>query len=66
MLLRVTLRRVRLLLLLELLRLWRLLNRSLRHRHRGLPLRLRLWLLRRVALRRIRLRGRLLLLVLRG
>lgn len=57
MLLRETLRRVRLLLLLELLRLWRLLNRSLRHRHRGLPLRLRLL---RVALLRVRLRLRLL------
>ena len=65
MLLRETLRRVRLLLLLELLRLWRLLNRGLRHRHRGLPL--RLWLLLwRVTLRRVRMRGRLLLLVLRG
>ena len=51
--------------LLELLRLWRLLNRGLRHRHRGLPL--RLWLLLwRVTLRRVRMRGRLLLLVLRG
>ena len=49
--------------LLELLRLWRLLNRSMRHRHRGLPLRLRLL---RVALRRVRLRGGLLLLPLRG
>ena len=58
MLWRVTLRRVRLLLLLELPRLWRLLNRSLRHR-----LRLRLL---RVALLRVRLRGGLLLLPLRG
>ena len=64
MLWRVTLRRVRLLLLLELLRLWLLLVRGLRHRHRGLPLRLRP--LRRVALLRIRLRSGLLLLVLRG
>ena len=72
MLWRVTLRRVRLLLLLELLRLWRLLNRSLRHRMRLRLLcvalrrvRLRLRLLR-VALLRVRLRGGLLLLPLRG
>ena len=72
MLWRVTLRRVRLLLLLELLRLWRLLNRSLRHRLRLRLLRvalrrvrLRLRLLR-VALLRVRLRGGLLLLPLRG
>ena len=50
--------------LLELLRLWLLLSRGRRHRHRGLPLGLRL--LRRVALLRIRLRSGLLLLVLRG
>ena len=36
---------LRLWLLLELLRLWLLLNRGLRHRHRGLPLRLRSGLL---------------------